>query len=257
MSAFGSHQRPSASGRLYIFSIFHGSSLPFQDPIHDPFRLPEAASLDENPGPGWKPRKSLGIVSQRFEIRKSPSAGTEPQGQCLGVISVHPDTRNAKAPQEFTGGTFREILGDTGAADPSRVARVVFCSGKIYYDLTAARDERKADHVALVRVEQLYPFAADQAADVLLRYPVTAETVWAQEEPRNMGPWRFMREQIQPLLDATRRELRYVGRPEMASPAGGSGKRHQQEQAEILNDALTPGAVSASKRMRLVPGRKK
>ena len=78
---------------------------------------------------------------------------------------------------------------------------MVFCSGKIYYDLLAAREERKADHVALVRVEQLYPFAADQARDILARYPLTAEVVWAQEEPRNMGPWRFMREQIQPLLD--------------------------------------------------------
>ena len=71
---------------------------------------------------------------------------------------------------------------------------MVFCSGKIYYDLLAAREERKADHVALVRVEQLYPFAADQARDILARYPETAEVVWAQEEPRNMGAWRFMRD---------------------------------------------------------------
>jgi hypothetical protein len=116
---------------------------------------------------------------------------------------------------------------------------VVFCSGKIYYDLLAAREERKADHVALVRVEQLYPFAADQARDLLARYRPSAEVVWAQEEPRNMGPWRFMRECMQPLLDETRREVRYVGRAESASPATGSGKRHQQEQAEIVNDALT------------------
>jgi 2-oxoglutarate dehydrogenase E1 component len=111
--------------------------------------------------------------------------------------------------------------------------------------------------VALVRVEQLYPFAADQARDILARYPATAEVVWAQEEPRNMGAWRFMREWIEPLLDATTRELRYVGRPESASPAGGSGKRHQQEQAEIVNDALTPGAISQTKRVRVVARRKK
>ena len=134
---------------------------------------------------------------------------------------------------------------------------MVFCSGKIYYDLLAAREERKADHVALLRVEQLYPFAADQARDLLARYSPAAEVVWAQEEPRNMGAWHFMREQIQPLLDDTRREVRYVGRPESASPATGSGKRHQQEQAEIVNDALTPGAISQTRKVRVVARRKK
>jgi 2-oxoglutarate dehydrogenase complex dehydrogenase (E1) component-like enzyme len=141
--------------------------------------------------------------------------------------------------------------------DPSRVSRVVFCSGKIYYDLLAAREQREAGHVALIRVEQLYPFAAAQARDLLARYPATAEVVWAQEEPRNMGAWRFMTEQFEPLLDASRREMRYVGRPESASTASGSGKRHQQEQAEIVNDALTPGAISETKRVRLVPKRKR
>jgi 2-oxoglutarate dehydrogenase E1 component len=133
---------------------------------------------------------------------------------------------------------------------------VVFCSGKIYYDLLAARDERKAEHVALVRVEQLYPFAAGQAGEILERYAKSAEVVWAQEEPRNMGPWRVIRESLQPLLDPARRELRYVGRPESASPATGSGKRHQQEQAEIVADALTPGAISRIGKTRVVRRRK-
>ena len=129
---------------------------------------------------------------------------------------------------------------------------MVFCSGKIYYDLLAAREARHADHVALVRAEQIYPFASDQAADIFARYSATAEVVWAQEEPRNMGAWRFLREQIQPLLDPTERQIRYVGRPESASPATGSGKRHQQEQAEILNDALDPGPISDTRKVRLV-----
>jgi 2-oxoglutarate dehydrogenase E1 component len=103
----------------------------------------------------------------------------------------------------------------------------------------------------------LYPFAADQARDILARYPATAEVIWAQEEPRNMGPWRFVNEQLEPLLEPTRRDLRYVGRPESASPATGSGKRHQQEQAEIVTDALTPGAISQTHRVRVVARRKK
>jgi len=159
--------------------------------------------------------------------------------------------------QDFTAGGFTEILGDLSSADPSRVSRVVFCSGKLYYDLLAAREQRQADHVALLRVEQLYPFAAGMARDLLARYPASAEVVWAQEEPRNMGPWRFMRESLQPLIDAGRREVRYVGRPESASTASGSGKRHQQEQAELINDALTPGAISQTRRVRLVAKRKR
>jgi 2-oxoglutarate dehydrogenase E1 component len=149
-----------------------------------------------------------------------------------------------------------EILGDAAALDPGRVSRVVFCSGKLYYDLLAAREERAADHVALIRVEQLYPFADSQAADILARYPATAEVVWAQEEPRNMGPWRFMREAIQPLLDGGGRTILYVGRPESASPATGSGKRHQEEQAAVINDALTPGGISQTRRVRVVARRK-
>jgi 2-oxoglutarate dehydrogenase E1 component len=166
----------------------------------------------------------------------------------------HP--RAVSTMHEFSTGGFIEILDDS-TADPERISRVVFCSGKIYYDLLLAREERKADHVALVRVEQLYPFAATQAAEILLKYPPNAEVVWVQEEPRNMGPWRNMREQMHPLVDLTHRDIRYIGRSESASPATGSGKRHQQEQHEIVDDALTPGAISQTKRVRLVAKRKK
>jgi 2-oxoglutarate dehydrogenase E1 component len=156
---------------------------------------------------------------------------------------------------ELTSGGFREVLPDTAAIDPEQVTRVVFCSGKIYYDLLAAREARQANHVALVRIEQLYPFAESDANDALLRYPLTAEVVWAQEEPRNMGPWRFMQEQLQPLLAPTGRELRYVGRAESASPATGSGHRHQEEQAAITDEAMSERPLIESRRVRLVSGR--
>jgi len=157
---------------------------------------------------------------------------------------------------DFSTGGFMEILGDPEPAGGARISRVVFCSGKIYYDLLAARRERDAGHVALVRVEQLYPFAAGQAAEILSAYPAEAEVVWAQEEPRNMGPWRFMREWMQPLLEATRRELRYIGRAESASPATGSGKRHQREQAEIVEGALAPGSAPQAGKVRVMGRRK-
>jgi 2-oxoglutarate dehydrogenase E1 component len=147
----------------------------------------------------------------------------------------HP--RAVSAVQDLTAGGFQEVLADE-TADRGAVSRVVFCSGKVYYDLLAGREERKAAHVALVRVEQLYPFDGPRVAEILAQYAPAAEVVWAQEEPRNMGPWRFLEEGIQPLLDSSGRRLRYVGRPESASPATGSGKRHQQEQSAIVVGAL-------------------
>jgi 2-oxoglutarate dehydrogenase E1 component len=77
-------------------------------------------------------------------------------------------------------------------------------------------------------------------AEILAQYAPTAEVVWAQEEPRNMGPWRFLEERIDLLLDSSGRRIRYVGRPESASPATGSGKRHQQEQSAIVTAATEP-----------------
>jgi 2-oxoglutarate dehydrogenase E1 component len=195
-------------------------------------------------------------------LRRQMYGGHDRRGTRKPLIIFTPKSllRHHKAVStvdEFTHGGFSEILGDAAASDPGRITRVVFCSGKLYYELAAARDERKAEHVALIRVEQLYPFAADQARDILARYPVTAEVVWAQEEPRNMGAWHFIHDRLEPLVEESRREVRYVGRPESASPATGSGKRHQQEQAEIVNDALTPGAISQTRKVRVVARRKK
>jgi len=192
-------------------------------------------------------------------LRRQMYGGSDRRGMRKPLVVFTPKSllrhpKAVSAPREFSTGGFMELLGEPASTD---VTRVVFCSGKIYYDLAAARDERKASHVALVRVEQLYPFDTAMAADILARYSQTAEVVWAQEEPRNMGPWRFVHEWMEPVLEPTHRELRYVGRPESASPATGSGKRHQQEQAEIVNDALTPGDISETRRVRLVARRTK
>jgi len=130
---------------------------------------------------------------------------------------------------ELSSGQFREIIEDT--VDPAPVKRVVFCSGKVYYDLLAARAKKQANHVAIIRVEQLYPFAYDQVRDAVQRYAPDAELVWVQEEPRNMGPWRFVSTRFP-------RAIRYVGRTENPSPSTGSKKRHDQEQADLVNEAL-------------------
>jgi 2-oxoglutarate dehydrogenase E1 component len=200
--------------------------------------------------------------AQYFHVlRRQMYGGSDRRGMRKPLVIFTPKSllrhpRAVSTLHDFSTGGFVEILGEAEGGDPNGVTRVVFCSGKIYYDLLAAQEDRKADHVALVRVEQLYPFETGQAADILARYSPTAEVVWAQEEPRNMGPWRYLREQIQPLLDPSHREVLYVGRPESASPATGSGKRHQQEQAEIVNDALTTGAISETRRVRVIARRK-
>jgi multifunctional 2-oxoglutarate metabolism enzyme len=139
---------------------------------------------------------------------------------------------------ELSEGRFDAVLGDS--VDPALVRRVVLTSGKLYYDLVRGRDEQKAGHVALVRLEQLYPFPGAEVGRILARYSAGAEIVWAQEEPRNMGAWRFVREALVDGLvaGAQRRSIRYLGRGASASPAPGSHKVHLAEQDAIVREAI-------------------
>jgi 2-oxoglutarate dehydrogenase E1 component len=140
--------------------------------------------------------------------------------------------------ERLAEGGFEEVLDDR-AAEPGRTRRVTLVSGKLYYELLKSREDAKADHVALVRLEQLYPFPADALARVLSRYPA-AELVWAQEEPRNMGAWRFVRERFLDgeVAGTPGRPLAYAGRPPSASPATGSHRIHVREQEELVRAAL-------------------
>ncbi len=141
--------------------------------------------------------------------------------------------------EELSSGSFEAVLDDR-SADPGKVRRIVLTSGKLYYDLLKGREDTKADHVALVRVEQLYPVPGAELARVLARYSPGAELVWAQEEPRNMGAWRFLREQFLDAVvaDPAKRVPRYVGRAASAAPAHGSHKLHVVEQEQIVAKAL-------------------
>ena len=145
---------------------------------------------------------------------------------------------------EFEAGVaFRPLIGDeTLQAGDRKVKRVVLCSGKVYYDLLAAREEAERKDVALVRVEQLYPFPEKELREELAKYPSASDLVWCQEEPQNMGAWSFVDRRLeQVLLDMDHRKMKrplYVGRVEAASPATGSLKRHQSEQAALVSEAL-------------------
>ena len=137
---------------------------------------------------------------------------------------------------EFTRGGFLNVIDDVGVSEPERIQRIVMCTGKVYYDLLAGREEKGLDEVAIVRVEQLYPFPDSELSEVFERYPNAQEYLWAQEESMNMGAWYF----VQPLLDdiLPAGQVRYVGRDEAASPAVGDAKQHQAEQAEIVEQAM-------------------
>jgi len=140
------------------------------------------------------------------------------------------------------GTTFHRVLPETAelVAD-AKIRRVVLCTGKVYYDLFEEREKRGIKDIALVRIEQLYPFPMRSIEKELARYK-NAEVVWCQEEPKNMGAWFFIEPRIEEALAAAKvaaKRPRYVGRPEAAAPATGLYKRHLQEQAKLVDEALT------------------
>ncbi len=190
--------------------------------------------------------------AQYFHVlRRQMHGGPDRRGVRRPLVVFTPKSllrhqRAVSTVEELAGGGFREVIGETGPIEADRVSRVLLCSGKIYYDLAAAREEKNAEHIAVVRIEQLYPFLHSEVQDVLARYPVTAEVLWVQEEPRNMGAWRYVHEQVQPLIAQTRRLLGYIGRNEAAATATGSHSRHQEEQKEIVEEAFAPPGARPS-----------
>jgi 2-oxoglutarate dehydrogenase E1 component len=156
----------------------------------------------------------------------------------------------ASALDDFTSGGFRSVLVDPEMKNAQGVKRVVLCSGKVYYDLAEARRKARSpqpgspggvvegvEHVAVVRLEQFYPFPAARLREVLAEFPNAGEFVWAQEEPKNMGGWTFVEERLEGLLPGGARPV-YVGRTASASPATGSYAIHQAEQAQLVSQAL-------------------
>jgi len=136
--------------------------------------------------------------------------------------------------------SFHRVIGEVDKLDDAKVRRVLLCSGKVYFDLLHARRERKIDDIAILRIEQLYPFPAKTFAEFAARYK-NAEFVWVQEEPENMGAWFFIDRRLEKTLaalDLKGKRARYVGRHEAAAPATGMAKRHAAEQARLVDEAL-------------------
>ena len=136
---------------------------------------------------------------------------------------------------EFIRGRFEEIIGapDVGPAD--NVKRIIFCSGKVYYDLLNHRTENKIEDAAIIRIEQLYPLAEKRLREMLKPFPKGAKLIWCQEEPENMGAWNFIEPRLRTLFCS---EIAYAGREASASPAVGALPRHKREQARLVADAF-------------------
>ncbi|MGB0956541.1 MAG: 2-oxoglutarate dehydrogenase E1 component, partial [Panacagrimonas sp.] len=142
--------------------------------------------------------------------------------------------------EDLSNGGFQPLIPETEALNTDKVKRIVFCSGKVYFDLFQARAKEKLDSVALVRIEQLYPFPREQYQKVLDSYPNATEVVWAQEEPENQGAWYPIKHRLSAYL-APRHKMFYATRKGMATTAGGYLKIHNVEQAEVVQAALHGG----------------
>jgi 2-oxoglutarate dehydrogenase E1 component len=141
--------------------------------------------------------------------------------------------------EDFTKQGFQTVIDEVDTnIRPENVKRVLFCSGKVYYDLVEAREAHNITDIAIVRLEQLYPYPKEAMAQVLARYPNATSRVWVQEEPRNQGAWWFMRAHMDVNISSSGIKLEYAGRPASASPAAGYLKIHRKQLEEFLADAL-------------------
>jgi 2-oxoglutarate dehydrogenase E1 component len=137
---------------------------------------------------------------------------------------------------ELETGGFKTVIDDVRITDRSAVKRVVLCSGKVFYDLDAGREDGD-NRTAVVRLEQFYPFPATRLKEIFASYPNATQLFWTQEEPKNMGGWTFVESRLKNIMPAEM-SLRYVGRAPSASPATGSYAIHELEQRTIVEQAL-------------------
>ena len=158
--------------------------------------------------------------------------------------------------EALSKGGFHELIGEEDALDAKRVRRIVFCSGKVYYDLLEARRCGSMDDVALVRIEQLYPFPIEEYAKVIAGYPKADDIVWCQEEPQNQGAWYQIRHRLQEPLEG-RHRLHYAGRLGAAAPASGIYQLHVKQQEALVETALGIREVEVSLDIKNAAVRKK
>jgi len=181
-------------------------------------------------------------AAQYFHLLRRQAARLDSDPRPLVLMTPKSLLRHPLAgssPEEFINGTFKPVLDDAkAAARKEKVTRIVLCSGKVAVDLELAKERDEAENVAIIRVEQLAPFQNSAISSVVESYPNVEELIWLQEEPRNMGAWRFMRGKLVAQF-GDRFPIHYVGRPESASPAEGAADLHAAAQAAIVASAFS------------------
>ena len=181
--------------------------------------------------------------AQIFHLLRRQAATLKTDPRPLVVMTPKSLLRDAAASSsltDLTSGSFHPVLDDTRARErPERITRIVLCSGKIYHDLMKKVTPENSEHIAIARIEELYPFPLNEIRAMLKGYPNLQEVVWMQEESCNMGAYLFVRPRLtDPEMVGWKGEFTYIGRSEAASPAEGEKRRHDAEQARILSSAL-------------------
>ena len=209
-----------------------------QGPEHSSARLERFIQLAAN--------DNIRIVNcttagQYFHVLRRQAATLAHERQPLMIMTPKSLLRHPLATSplhELASGQFQPVLDDPLARQRQHaISRVVLCSGKVGIDLLASEVRKNADHVAVARVEELYPFPMEEITEQIRRYPALREVVWVQEEPRNMGAWRYMAPRLRALVGAEI-PVSYIGRARRASPAEGSSAAHAVEQARIIEAAF-------------------
>jgi 2-oxoglutarate dehydrogenase E1 component len=149
--------------------------------------------------------------------------------------------------EDLARGSFRTVIDEVDDIPPNKVSRVVFCSGKVYFDLLDSRRGDGLTHIAIVRIEQLYPFPAEEYASIIKKYANAREIVWCQEEPQNQGAWYQIRHRLQEPLSKDH-QLLYAGRAPAAAPATGIPQMHQEQQQALVDAALRSTSTEESLR---------
>lgn len=172
------------------------------------------------------------LVRQALCKKKKPLVVMTPKS-----LLRHPEAISALS--DITDGAFQAVIDDKTAAK-DKITRVLLCAGKVYYDLAKERSARKIEHIALVRVEQIYPFQYEKVGGILESYPNLKELYWVQEEPKNMGAWFYIKDRFDERLAQGRFQntIQVVARKTSPSPAAGLMKVHEREQAELMERAL-------------------
>lgn len=139
--------------------------------------------------------------------------------------------------EELINGKYQNVIGEVDTLEPKKVRRVVLCAGKVYYDLLEQRRKNEQTDVAIIRIEQLYPYPHEEMKDILAPYSHVTDYVWCQEEPLNQGAWYCSQHNFRSSLPENAK-LSYVGRPASASPAVGYAALHNEQQRELITQAL-------------------